>query len=250
MVELLLRKGAQPNGQSFEDFRPMDPVAPLTEAARKGHSHVVRLLISWTGINADLVGFHEERLRPLPAACHNGHGDVVDILLESGMCDINLRSGWRKTTPLMEATTSGNTTIVRQLLASPGLDLEVEDEEGRTALSIAVCQDYFQITDLLLDCGASYDARSWDYSGEFPSLLLHAAHEHKSRFLRSVIQDAPWDLLRAAPRHESADQHGGWPGFHSSSHSEGRHVGLRHGHLGCTKMETWPSDVAGKWCDC
>lgn len=56
--------------------------------------------------------------------------------LTQGRCDINIRNN-RNQTPLQLAVTQGHTDLV-QLLVAEGADVNMEDEDGDTAMHVAL----------------------------------------------------------------------------------------------------------------
>ncbi|RMJ17162.1 hypothetical protein CDV36_003152 [Fusarium kuroshium] len=135
---------------------------PLIDASGSGKQDVVRLLLSFPGIdpnaqnllggtaliNASENGQAEvvEQLLaagadpnlespwgdiPLMKAAENGQAEVVEQLLAAGV-DPNLQNRWG-TTPLMEAARNGQGEVIGQLLVA-GVDPNIQDNEGKTAL--------------------------------------------------------------------------------------------------------------------
>ena len=74
MVKMLLKAGADPNGQ------PKYP--PLISAAFRGRSRIVTDLLAQPGIEVDKRGSND--YTPLMHAASRGQADVVELLLEAG----------------------------------------------------------------------------------------------------------------------------------------------------------------------
>jgi ankyrin repeat protein len=125
IVELLL---TFTSNRAFPDFA-------LSKAARRGHSDIVRFLLSK---GADVASLSGESLR---FAIENNHPDVVRILLENGA---ELKEGLITT-----AVAYGHTEIVR-LLLNRGLDIRQFDNYG---LFRAVENGYIEMVRYLLDHG-------------------------------------------------------------------------------------------------
>ncbi|KAF3860112.1 hypothetical protein F7725_000367 [Dissostichus mawsoni] len=78
----------------------------------------------------------EDGFSALHLAALNNHRDVAEILVKEGRCDINIRNN-RNQTALQLAVTQGHTDLV-QLLVSEGADVNMEDEDGDTAMHVAL----------------------------------------------------------------------------------------------------------------
>ena len=109
---------------------------------------------------------------PHRAAAEN-HADAVRALVEVG-ADVNLRSkvlqfpefkwttsgmvstalprgGW---TPLMHAARQGSLDAARALVNAPGIDLNLTDPDGTTALVVAIINAHYDVAAAILDKGA------------------------------------------------------------------------------------------------
>src|SRR5262249_29227973 len=80
-------------------------------------------------------------------------GDTVDLLIGRG-ANINAKNtdGW---TPLIKASSAGNTEIVGTLLAK-GADMSVADGEGRTAWMYAAMANHEEIAQLFRAARAAH----------------------------------------------------------------------------------------------
>lgn len=67
---------------------------------------------------------------PLHVACARGHTDVVRLLLTHGDIDVNLAVG--SLTPLRAAVLNGQVEVVRLLLADPRVNVNELDSDGNT----------------------------------------------------------------------------------------------------------------------
>lgn len=81
----------------------------------------------------------------------SGHNDILMMLLENG-ADPNAVSGDRGNTPVMDAASTGQTELVRLLLAA-GADPDVRSKSGQTGLMMAVGEGYAQISSLFIEAG-------------------------------------------------------------------------------------------------
>ena len=78
-----------------------------------------------------------ERNIPLIEAAEKGKTYFVEMLLGPMGADVNAKGKYGYTA-LMKAAEKGHTDIVELLLAAPGIDVNVRDEDGNTALTVAV----------------------------------------------------------------------------------------------------------------
>jgi uncharacterized protein len=146
IIEQLMKAGADPN----------DPVnfvnaaeTPLMHAARAGNADAVRMLmIAGAQVNARESWNGQS---PLQWAAAEGHGAVVEALIEGG-ADIRQRSN-AGTTPLMFAVRKGDMGSVKALLAA-GADVNEKRVDLATPLLVAIVNGHEDLVDLLLDKGA------------------------------------------------------------------------------------------------
>ncbi|KAI3357529.1 hypothetical protein L3Q82_015947 [Scortum barcoo] len=122
VVRLLLEELTDPTmrNNKFE--------TPLDLAALYGRLEVVKLLLS---AHPNLLSCNTKKHTPLHLASRNGHlSVVVEVLLDAGM-DINYET--EKGSALHEAALFGKTDVVQKLL-SAGIDVNILDQKGLTAL--------------------------------------------------------------------------------------------------------------------
>lgn len=137
-------------------------VSPLSVAAEKGYTEIVRLLLRR---KADPNFVNKDNRAPLHGAVSRGHRDVAIILLDAG-ADPDPLDGERWT-PLHRATTQGMVKVVDTLLKH-GADVNRRTPAKDTALHMAVA--YPEMVRKLLKCNPELDAVN--YSGLTP---LHRA---------------------------------------------------------------------------
>ncbi|ETS87763.1 hypothetical protein PFICI_01591 [Pestalotiopsis fici W106-1] len=113
LVNLLLAKGANIEGNGHYEGWNHRCASPITGAARFGHTTVVQILID-NGADTNSVGLNG--VTPLLNATTGGHEDIVSLLLNKG---VNLLATGHigKHTPLQIAAKTGQEAIVRLLLA-------------------------------------------------------------------------------------------------------------------------------------
>lgn len=168
------------------DAAPNHGFTPLTRAAAAGHIEAVHLLIR-QGANVNASGGVGRHVLLLAAWHEAEHGDrgIVRALLDAG-AEMNQTSCWGETalfgaasftnglptvrllltrgadvnianqagwTPLMQAALDGSAGIVRELLSHKP-DLDAKDQDGKTALDLAVQYQHADVVQLLAEAGA------------------------------------------------------------------------------------------------
>ncbi|XP_035594432.1 E3 ubiquitin-protein ligase MIB2-like isoform X3 [Oncorhynchus keta] len=106
----------------------------LHHAALKGNKLATEKILARARQLVDVK--KEDGFSALHLAALNNHRDVAEILVKEGRCDINIRNN-RNQTPLQLAVTQGHGDLV-QLLVAEGADVNVEDEDGDTAMHVAL----------------------------------------------------------------------------------------------------------------
>ena len=156
---------------------------PLMYACRKGHLEVVDELLR-LGASVDLVSALG-RTALLEAIAQN-HEEIVDILLEQNKLDlnvINLKDHHRS--PLMIAANLGLFSIVARLLEY-NVDVNQQDSDGLTALSLACLKRSYLTVKLLLE-KKGIDIGSVDYTAG-RSVLHFAAVINDSAIVELLLQ--------------------------------------------------------------
>ncbi|XP_064876837.1 E3 ubiquitin-protein ligase MIB2-like isoform X2 [Oncorhynchus nerka] len=106
----------------------------LHHAALKGNKLATEKILARARQLVDVK--KEDGFSALHLASLNNHRDVAEILVKEGRCDVNIRNN-RNQTPLQLAVTQGHGDLV-QLLVVEGADVNVEDEDGDTAMHVAL----------------------------------------------------------------------------------------------------------------
>lgn len=189
MVSLLLENGADPN------IADLDCRAALSWAVKLAREDLAELLLdNGASVNApDSLG-----QTPLFIAAVSDQGALVQLLMSNG-ADASLRDGQGRL-PLWEATLRGHVEVVRVLLKTAA-DVDARYVSGRTLLWVAVNAKnvssrtllwvaadnrYAAIVRLLLDNGASPDAK--DNAGVSP--LFRATRRKPDDAIRIMMEDA------------------------------------------------------------
>ncbi|XP_025906749.1 E3 ubiquitin-protein ligase MIB2 isoform X1 [Nothoprocta perdicaria] len=106
----------------------------LHYSALKGNKLAVKMILARARQLVDSK--KEDGFTALHLAALNNHKEVAEILIKEGRCDVNLKNN-RNQTPLHLAVIQGHVEMV-QLLVSEGSDVNAEDEDGDTAIHIAL----------------------------------------------------------------------------------------------------------------
>uniref|UniRef100_A0A4W6BNH0 E3 ubiquitin-protein ligase MIB2 n=1 Tax=Lates calcarifer TaxID=8187 RepID=A0A4W6BNH0_LATCA len=117
----------------------------LHHAALKGNKLATEKILARARQLVDVK--KDDGFSALHLAALNNHRDVAEILIKEGRCDVNIRNN-RNQTPLQLAVTQGHTDLV-QLLVAEGADVNMEDEDGDTAMHVALLRP--QLANVMLN---------------------------------------------------------------------------------------------------
>ncbi|XP_051915130.1 E3 ubiquitin-protein ligase MIB2 isoform X1 [Hippocampus zosterae] len=106
----------------------------LHHAALKGNKLATEKILGRARQLVDVK--KEDGFSALHLASLNNHRDVAEILIKEGRCDTNIRNN-RNQTPLQLAVSQGHTDLIL-LLVVEGADVNMEDEDGDTAMHVAL----------------------------------------------------------------------------------------------------------------
>lgn len=168
IVDLLLRNGAN------LDSVDVDYWTPLMVATRDGKKDMMKKLLesSQADESRQLEIKDNDGNTPLMRAVMNEFPAGVKILICAG-ADCNTESNTGET-PIMAACSSGNQSIVLALLkqeTGAPVDINAQDNDGKTALHCAILGDHAEVVKLLLN-EAKLDVMTQDDDGRSP---LHLA---------------------------------------------------------------------------
>ncbi|XP_067653717.1 ankyrin repeat, PH and SEC7 domain containing protein secG-like [Haliotis asinina] len=124
---------------------------PLMEAAWRGQSNVVKLLVD-RGANLSLVD--EYSYNVLHFACMGGDLETVQLILSQNVTDINIRGNGSRT-PLMEAAFWGESDVVK-LLMDRGANMSLVDKFGNNVLHHACIGGDLETVKLILSQNVMY----------------------------------------------------------------------------------------------
>ncbi len=154
---------------------------------------------------------------PLHRAAHEGHGEVVLYLLETG-ADIH-RTDRRGDTPLHLAAAQGHLAVVRHLMAH-GAQPDLPDQRGMTPLHLAATSS-LPVLAYLVEQGLSLEVMDMD--GKTP-LHWAAARGHVEHMQYLLAQGAPVDANVATqptvPASHLSTHEGGTPLHHAVQQSQ------------------------------
>ncbi|MGP8153868.1 MAG: ankyrin repeat domain-containing protein [Smithella sp.] len=148
VVELLLKKGANPNAKE-----ELTGWTALMDAAMAGRTQTAKMLLN-NGANVDLADKDGQTALHL-AMVISCHPETVSLLLMKG-ANANAKTGNGRT-PLMYAVTCPNEINV---LLKSGADVNAKDSRGFTTLMFAAKQDQIGTAKLLIAGGADINAKS------------------------------------------------------------------------------------------
>ncbi|XP_036738689.1 E3 ubiquitin-protein ligase MIB2 isoform X3 [Manis pentadactyla] len=106
----------------------------LHHASLKGHTLAVRRILARARQLVDAK--KGDGFTALHLAALNNHGDVTQVLIREGRCDVNVRNR-KLQSPLHLAVQQAHVGLV-PLLVDAGCSVNAEDEEGDTALHVAL----------------------------------------------------------------------------------------------------------------
>ncbi|XP_077460919.1 E3 ubiquitin-protein ligase MIB2 isoform X1 [Stigmatopora argus] len=132
----------------------------LHHAALKGNKLATEKILGRARQLVDVK--KEDGFSALHLASLNNHRDVTEILIKEGRCDINIRNN-RNQTPLQLAVTQGHTDLI-QLLVVEGADVNMEDEDGDTAMHVALLRP--QLANLMLSPPVGSSSSNTEDTGE------------------------------------------------------------------------------------
>jgi uncharacterized protein len=153
-------------------IRLVDGGTMLHLAAASGQTLVLEYLLR-NGLEVNVVT--AAAWTPVILAAKNGHTAAVQTLLEHGASTTAVLEGGENA--LMIAVKQGHTGVAQLLLSTTSsnqtVDVDAENDEGRTALHMAACTDRADLAALLLQHGAAVNA--CNDQGFTPLLVASAA---------------------------------------------------------------------------
>ena len=160
---LWIYDGEYRDGNSMSTMCPEKPAAvPLYYAASHGFRDLAEHLIAEHPEHVNARGGHD--VTPIHVAARKGHAHILSLLLEHG-ADLEGKAGYDQT-PLHLAPWNGNLEV-GQCLLNHGANINARDTDDWTPLHWAVRRENsFQAVQFLLERGADVNAR--DKNGNTP----------------------------------------------------------------------------------
>lgn len=195
-VAWLLGKEENPNCTNGRGW------TPLHYAALNGNHHIACLLLGDERVDTDRGD--ECGRTPLYWAAGLGHLEVVQISLDRKEVDLNSTDtiSGHGYTPLLRAAMHGHHQVVQLLLDQEGVDVNKNDNEGRSALSLAAGNGHEKVAGLLLDKAEVDCVNKRDTRGRTP--LSWAAASGHAIMVKSLLEGGQGDV-------DKGDAHGRTP---------------------------------------
>eukprot|EP00929_Paragymnodinium_shiwhaense_P058707 TRINITY_DN29411_c0_g1_i4.p1 TRINITY_DN29411_c0_g1~~TRINITY_DN29411_c0_g1_i4.p1 ORF type:complete len:581 (-),score=163.58 TRINITY_DN29411_c0_g1_i4:70-1812(-) len=210
-TKVLLEKGGL-SCQAINEASKNFGVTPLDRAAKTGNLEVAKLLVE---AKANLDVKRKDGRSPVHTAAESGHREVCEFLLEMG-ADVNALTDAGET-PLHCAAynfcpfglSSTERVKVVQLLLKRGVNAELKDMSGRTALQIAADEDYVDFQNALAKATSASPPLDSDGASEAAEVDENAANTQADAADLSPLEGR---LLEALQSFETEDASGSAPG--------------------------------------
>lgn len=177
IIQYLVENGIDINISTYEG-------SMLTLASKLGHCDIIDYLLSK---NADVNHKDYENHTPLAVACYTGNIDVIDRLLATNKCEIDVRIGYHPDiTPLMLAIRYEHLDVVDRLLAY-GADYNKLDNYQRSCLFFALEPKNNLMLKKILDLGINVNHTN--FQGDTPLTDFHYAHGFDRQTIEILLQN-------------------------------------------------------------
>jgi len=133
-------------------------MAPLHNAVSAGNLAEIRRLVN---ARANVNARNDERLTPLMLAAHRGDANVIRYLLSKGANARARQNQNHPRTALIYAVENGNVNSVRALIRHSNLN--VQDGNGRSALTTAASLNKKNLVRMLVRAGAKSNDATLEY---------------------------------------------------------------------------------------
>jgi ankyrin repeat protein len=194
-TEILLNKLADGSNMPYSEDRSL-----LSLAAERGHIQIVTHLLERDVYRSQInCGDRIGEMTPLLWAASNGHGMIVQTLLEHG-ANCNAVDFWLRS-PLSQAAKNGHESIVQVLLDHEilvgGVEylMDEEDRDGETPTSLAFKNSHVNTWQLLLVTGLKLSASGCRTSRRQSSFkeyyLLNAARSGWLELMECLVATDP-----------------------------------------------------------
>eukprot|EP00921_Rhytidocystis_pertsovi_P026509 GHVQ01042766.1.p1 GENE.GHVQ01042766.1~~GHVQ01042766.1.p1 ORF type:complete len:900 (-),score=120.62 GHVQ01042766.1:3983-6682(-) len=163
-LQYLLSKGADVNARGDTGQ------TALLDAAEEGFVACVELLLD---NNADINSTDQDGRNALHIACLENRADIAELLLRrsGGRCGVNARDKLLGETPLMICLRTRNATTADMIIKyAQGIECDIVDNQGRSALTYAMFFGQYSVADFLMANGA--DVTITDDAGNSPYTVV------------------------------------------------------------------------------
>ncbi|KAI1088940.1 ankyrin repeat-containing domain protein [Rostrohypoxylon terebratum] len=193
IVKFLINSGARINSTTGGSYA-------LCLAIEHGSFEVVKFLVDEgadvnvvANIKSPLVDLDVEKYEwnPLYIAIRRGRHEILEFLIDRGAeLKVNDLNGHQGTTLHMALSVQDEPKVAK-ILIEKGENVNIQDDSGQTALHYAVKRRWPSVVRLLLDYGASPDAK--DYRETTPFDILTSCYEQKEmvKLLLSKLNPPP-----------------------------------------------------------
>jgi hypothetical protein len=131
-----------------------DKLNDLISQVEAGKLRPLQFLKTVTSLLIYYNGKYSSYYNPLHIAAAEGLIKVVQLFHKSKSCDFNAYSGNDSKTPLMLAAENGHLDVIKSLLSREGIDVNLKDGQGKTALDLAYNAGHYAIVSELINHGA------------------------------------------------------------------------------------------------
>ena len=184
IVNYLLQQGAPIDAANSQGK------TALHEAARRGFGDIVGILVDH---GADINVKDKEGRTPLQDAAASGEDRVVlQLLKRSPILREPNHESLMRSASLRNAIAMKDNLLAQQMLEIHGVDIDVPDYEGRTALHHAAYHGLEEIVKILIDRGASINAR-----------IADSAYDNRVNYLSHILREA-YECAWITPLHNAA----------------------------------------------
>jgi ankyrin repeat protein len=145
---------------------------PFLSAVELGNLDIVERLLATGKVDIEYGGLG---LPPLGRAVSIGRVDICRVLLDKGGANINSRLT-SSLAPLSQAVVTRSLPALKFLLERDGIQVDLKDRRGRTALHLAAERGHEEMTGLLVDLGGAdvTERDEYDHTPLMASISLDA----------------------------------------------------------------------------
>jgi ankyrin repeat protein len=156
----------------------------LIEASHQGHTEIVRMLLE--NKNIEINQQDEYGWTALICASKKGHAEIVKILLENKNIEINQKDKLYGNTALICASQNGHVEIVKILLKNKNIEINQNNKYGMTALMRASEEGHAEIVQILLE-NKNIEINHKDTNGR--PALIWASEEGHAEIVKILLEN-------------------------------------------------------------